>query len=180
MIEEAYKEILAGVGEDLNREGLKDTPKRAARALAYFTKGYQENLSELINGAIFPSENSEMVILKNIEVYSLCEHHLLPFFGKCHIGYIPNGKVIGVSKLARIVEHFARRLQIQENLTKQIADCVLETIDAKGVGVVIDAQHFCMMMRGVEKQNSSMTTSVLLDQFRVNETRNEFLNLIKL
>ncbi len=174
-----YTELLKSIGEDPSREGLKDTPKRAARALAFLTKGYNENITDIINGAIFQSDNSEMVILKDIELYSMCEHHILPFVGKCHIGYIPNGKVLGISKLARIADHFARRLQIQENLTKQIADCLLDTINAKGVGVVIEAKHFCMMMRGVEKQNSVMTTSMMLGQFRESDkTRAEFLSLI--
>lgn len=172
--------ILEQLGEDPNREGLRDTPKRASQALQFLTKGYHEDLDVIINDAIFTSDNSEMVILKNIELYSLCEHHMLPFVGRCHIGYIPDGKVIGVSKLARIVDHFARRFQIQENLTKQIADCILTKVGAKGVGVVIEAQHFCMMMRGVEKQNSTMITSMMLAQFRESEkTRMEFLSLIK-
>ncbi len=171
--------ILEQLGEDPNREGLRDTPKRASQALQFLTKGYHEDLDVIINDAIFTSDNSEMVILKNIELYSLCEHHMLPFVGRCHIGYIPDGKVIGVSKLARIVDHFARRFQIQENLTKQIADCILTKVGAKGVGVVIEAQHFCMMMRGVEKQNSSMTTSSMLGLFREKQaTRSEFLSLI--
>lgn len=179
-MEQQVTDILKNVGEDPTREGLRDTPKRASQAMQFLTKGYHEDIDEIINGAVFESENSEMVILKNIELYSLCEHHMLPFFGKCHIGYIPDGKVIGISKLARIVEHFARRLQIQENLTQQIANCVIEKIGAQGVGVVIEAKHFCMMMRGVEKQNSEMLTSVMLGQFRESDkTRAEFLSLIK-
>lgn len=179
-IKELIKTILEHIGEDPEREGLRDTPKRASQALEFLTKGYQEDIDKIINSAVFESENSEMVILKNIELYSLCEHHVLPFFGKCHIGYIPDGKVIGISKLARIVDHFARRLQIQENLTQQIANCIIDKVGAKGVGVVIQAKHFCMMMRGVEKQNSEMLTSVMLGQFRDSEkTRAEFLSLIK-
>jgi GTP cyclohydrolase I len=179
-MEQHLTSILQELGEDPNREGLRDTPKRASRALKFLTKGYHENLDDIINNATFTSENSEMVILKNIELYSLCEHHMLPFVGKCHIGYIPDGKVIGISKLARIVDHFARRLQIQENLTQQIANALMSKINAKGVGVVIEAQHFCMMMRGVEKQNSIMTTSMMLGQFRSSDkTRSEFLSLIK-
>jgi len=171
--------IIESLGENPTRPGLVDTPQRAAKALETFTQGYQQDLTALINGALFETEMDEMVIVKNIELYSLCEHHLLPFFGKCHIAYLPNGKVLGLSKIARIVDLFAKRLQIQENLTQQIAQCIADVTDAKGVGVVIEAQHFCMMMRGVQKQNSSMTTSMMLGMFRSNaRTRNEFLTLI--
>lgn len=179
-LETHYKNILNEIGEDPTREGLRDTPARAAKAIKELTRGYTDDLNIIINDAVYESENDEMVILKNIELYSLCEHHLLPFVGKCHIGYLPNKKVIGVSKMARIVDHFARRLQIQENLTKQIADCLIEATGARGVGVIIEAQHFCMMMRGVEKQNSVMLTSMMLGTFRSNEkTRSEFLTLVK-
>jgi GTP cyclohydrolase IA len=179
-MEQHYSEIIKHVGEDLTRDGLVKTPARAAEAMRCLTKGYQQNLADIVNGAVFPSDNSEMVIVKNIELYSLCEHHLLPFIGKCHAAYLPKGKVIGVSKIARIVDLFAKRLQIQENLTKEIAEALLEATDGAGAGVIIEAQHLCMMMRGVEKQNSVMTTSVMLGTFRTNpSTRAEFLNLIK-
>lgn len=175
-----YKQILKDLGEDINREGLRDTPQRAANALRYLTKGYQEDLNQIINDALFQSDMNEMVIVKNIEMYSMCEHHLLPFLGKCHIGYLPNGQVIGLSKIARIVDYFARRLQIQERLTSEIANCLSEITGARGVAVVMEAQHLCMMMRGVEKQNSVMTTSVMLGEMRDNpSSRVEFLNLIK-
>lgn len=176
---EAYKTIIESTGEDVTREGLLKTPERAAKALQYLTRGYDEDLNELINGAVFNSEMSEMVLVKDIELYSLCEHHLLPFIGKCHIGYLPNGKIIGLSKLARIADHFARRLQVQEQLTQQIAQAVQAITNAKGVGVIIEAQHMCMMMRGVEKQHSQMKTSVLLGLMKSNpSTRMEFLHLI--
>lgn len=175
-----YREILKGLGEDPEREGLLDTPKRAAKAMQYLCHGYEQNLEEIVNGALFASDNDEMVILKDIELYSLCEHHLLPFIGKAHVAYIPTGRVLGLSKLARIVDMFARRLQIQENLTRQIADAIQDVTQAAGVAVVIEAKHMCMMMRGVEKQNSSMITSVMLGEFRENAaTRSEFLSLIK-
>ncbi len=174
-----YKAILDALGEDSSREGLMDTPARAAKAMQFLTKGYQQHLQDVVNGAIFESDNDQMVIVKDIELYSLCEHHLLPFIGKCHIAYLPNGKVLGLSKFARIVDMFARRLQIQENLTRQIAEAVLQTTEAKGVAVIIEAKHMCMMMRGVEKQNSSMNTSVMLGAFRESQaTRNEFLALM--
>lgn len=174
------KDLIRHCGDDPEREGLNKTPQRFLKAMQYLTHGYQQNLNEIINEAIFSSDMSQMVIVKDIELYSLCEHHLLPFIGKCHIGYFPNGKVLGLSKIARIVDMFARRLQIQENLTDQIAQCLLNVVDAKGVGVVIEAQHMCMMMRGVQKQNSSMTTSTMLGMFRDNErSRREFLTLIK-
>lgn len=178
-MEKEFASIIEQLGEDITREGLVDTPKRAAKAMKFLTRGYDQNLEEVINGAMFPTENSEMVIVKDIELYSMCEHHMLPFIGKCHVGYIPQGQVIGLSKIARIVDMFARRLQIQENMTKQIADAIMEATGADGVGVVIEAQHMCMMMRGVEKQNSSMKTSMMLGSFRKSQsTRGEFLSLI--
>jgi len=178
-MEQAFAKIIAAIGEDLDRPGLADTPKRAAKAFQFLNNGYTKNLDEVINGALFPSDNEEMVIVKDIELYSLCEHHLLPFIGKCHVAYLPSGKVLGLSKVARIVDMFARRLQIQENMTKQIADTIMEVTDAKGVGVVIEAQHMCMMMRGVQKQNANMKTSVLLGRMREDaRTRSEFLTLI--
>ena len=179
-MEEYFKNLIEKIGEDTKRDGLIKTPQRAAKAFEYLTKGYSENIEKIINGAIFESDNDEMIIVKDIEMYSLCEHHLLPFFGRCHVGYLPDGKVIGLSKIARIVDVFARRLQIQENLTKQIAETIMECTNAKGVGVIVEAQHLCTMMRGVEKQNSSMKTSCMLGLFRSNSsTRAEFLSLIK-
>jgi GTP cyclohydrolase I len=179
MMKDLYKKILQGLGEDIHREGLQDTPARAAEAMQYLTKGYQDSLDDIINGALFDSEMSEMVIVKDIELYSMCEHHLLPFLGKCHVGYLPDGKVLGLSKIARIMDYFARRLQIQERLTSEIATCIESITGARGVAVVIEAQHLCMMMRGVEKQNSVMTTSVMLGDMRTNpSSRMEFLNLI--
>lgn len=179
-MQQSFKSILVEIGEDVNREGLLDTPERAANAFRYLTKGYHENLDDIINGALFESDMSEMVIVKQIEMYSMCEHHLLPFLGKCHIGYLPNGKVLGLSKIARIVDYFARRLQIQERLTSEIAYSIERITGARGVAVVMEAQHLCMMMRGVEKQNSVMTTSVMLGAMRDNpSSRMEFLNLIK-
>lgn len=179
-MEELYKQIISEIGENVEREGLKDTPKRAAKAMSFLTSGYTRTLDDVVNNAIFSSDADDMVIVKNIELYSMCEHHLLPFIGQCHVAYLPNGKVLGLSKIARIVDMFARRLQIQEQLTTQIAESVLEVTGAKGVAVVVEAKHLCMMMRGVEKQNSQMTTSAMLGQFRKNaETRAEFLNLLK-
>lgn len=173
-----FQQLLKDIGEDPNREGLLDTPERAENAMKYLTKGYRESLDDIINGALFESEMSEMVIVKNIEMYSLCEHHLLPFYGKCHVGYLPNGSVIGLSKIARIVDFYARRLQIQERLTSEIANCIKDITGARGVAVIIEARHLCMMMRGVEKQNSIMTTSVMLGEMRDNpSSRMEFLNL---
>ncbi|HUT41362.1 MAG TPA: GTP cyclohydrolase I FolE [Gammaproteobacteria bacterium] len=178
-LENFYEEIIKGVGEDPGREGLLKTPERAARAMEYITRGYGQSLDEVVNNAIFESDNDQMILVKDIEMYSLCEHHLLPFIGKCHVAYIPTGKVIGLSKIARIVDMYARRLQIQENLTKQIADSLMQTIQPSGVGVIIEAQHLCMMMRGVEKQNSKMTTSMMLGSFRHHDrTRSEFLRLV--
>ena len=178
-IEPLVRQLLAELGEDPEREGLKDTPRRVAKALAFLTHGYRANLAEVINKALFTQDTSSMVIVKDIEVYSMCEHHMLPFFGRCHIGYIPDGKVFGVSKLARIVDMYARRLQLQERLTEQISKVVMDEIGAKGVGVMIEARHLCMMMRGVEKQNSTMVTSSVLGVFRDHlATREEFLTLI--
>lgn len=178
-MEELFRGIIEGIGEDITREGLVDTPKRASKAFEYLTRGYNQTLEGVVNGAIFETESNDMVILKDIEIYSLCEHHILPFFGKCHIGYIPKKTIVGVSKLARIADMFARRLQIQERLTKEIAQSLMDLLDAQGVGVVIEAQHMCAMMRGVEKQNSVMTTSTMLGTFKEKQpTRLEFLNLI--
>lgn len=178
-MQKLYAKIIEQLGEDLNRPGLEGTPARAASAMKFLTKGYRENIEDIVNNALFPSDMSEMVIVQDIELYSLCEHHLLPFLGKCHIGYIPNGKVLGLSKFARIVDYFARRLQIQERLTTEIAQCIAHITGASGVGVIIEAKHLCMMMRGVEKQNSLMKTSVMLGCMRQNsKTRAEFLNLI--
>ena len=178
-IEVLVRQLLVELGEDPEREGLKATPSRVAKALSFLTNGYRANLDQVINKALFTQDTSSMVIVKDIEVYSMCEHHMLPFFGRCHIGYIPNGKVFGVSKLARLVDMYARRLQLQERLTEQISQVVMEEIDAKGVGVMIEARHLCMMMRGVEKQNSEMVTSSVLGTFRESQaTREEFLSLI--
>ena len=165
-MQEYFKKIIEKLGEDPNREGLRDTPKRAAKAMEFLTQGYQQSADKIVNGALFQSDNDEMIIVKNIELYSLCEHHLLPFIGKCHVAYMPNGKIIGLSKVARLVDMHARRLQVQENLTKEIAKTMFDITNAKGVGVIIEAQHLCMMMRGVEKQNSVMTTSVMLGSLR--------------
>ncbi len=179
MIEQYFHKVFEHIGEDPKREGLVKTPLRVARAFEFMTQGYKKNVNDIVNGAIFTSDNDEMVIIKDIEMYSLCEHHFLPFFGKAHVGYIPKGKIIGLSKIARIVDMYARRLQVQENLTKQIAQTLMDATGARGVGVVIEAQHLCMMMRGVEKQNSIMKTSCLLGSFRKEEaTRKEFLALI--
>ena len=179
-ISEHLKAILSQIGEDPEREGLVKTPERFAKALEVLTQGYHQNPDDIVGEAIFTEECNHMVIVRDIEVYSLCEHHLLPFYGRCHIGYIPKGKVYGVSKLARIVDCFARRLQLQERLTQQIASYVKDKIDAEGVGVVMECHHLCMMMRGVQKQNSLMVTSAVLGSFRRSEaTRNEFLDLLK-
>jgi GTP cyclohydrolase I len=178
-IQSLVKELLAELGEDPGREGLIDTPKRVAAALAYLTSGYQADVDKLINQACFAQETTSMVVVKDIELYSLCEHHLLPFYGRCHIGYIPRGRVFGISKLARLVDMFSRRLQVQERLTEQIAYAIKDSINADGVGVMIEARHLCMMMRGVEKQNSSFVTSAVLGVFRTNPaTREEFLSII--
>ena len=178
-MEEHYRSILEMIGEDTSRGGLLDTPARAAKAMSFLTRGYGETLAQVVNNALFDSETSEMILVQDIELYSMCEHHMLPFIGKCHVAYVPTGKVLGLSKVARIVDMYARRLQIQENLTKQIAEAIQEVTEASGVGVIIEAQHMCMMMRGVEKQNSKMKTSVMLGSFRDNQsTRMEFLSLI--
>ena len=178
-MEKAYRKIIEACGEDLDRPGLVDTPKRAAKAMQFLTRGYQQDLDTVINNALFPSDSREMVIVKDIELYSMCEHHLLPFIGKAHVAYIPNGKVLGLSKIARIVDMFARRMQIQEQLTTEIAETIRTVTGAEGVGVIIEAKHMCMMMRGVEKQNSSMTTSSMRGRFRSDiNTRNEFLTLL--
>jgi GTP cyclohydrolase I len=175
----SYRTLLEQVGENPDRDGLIDTPLRAAKALEFLTQGYGMDVDAVINGAMFESENDEMVIVKDIELYSMCEHHMLPFIGKCHVAYLPQGKVIGLSKIARIVDMFARRLQIQENLTNQIATTIVEQTGASGAAVIIEAKHMCMMMRGVEKQNSTMTTSCMLGSFRKSQTtRAEFLSLI--
>ncbi|MCR8914419.1 GTP cyclohydrolase I FolE [Marinobacter panjinensis] len=175
-----FQQIIAGLGEDPGREGLQNTPLRAAKAMQFLTQGYRQSLADLVNDAVFESAMDEMVVVQDIELYSMCEHHMLPFIGKCHIAYLPQGKVLGLSKFARIVDMYARRLQIQENLTREIAEAVEMVTGAKGVAVVIEAQHMCMMMRGVEKQNSRMKTSMMLGQFRKSQaTRTEFLTLIR-
>ena len=176
---EIVREILGRLGEDTTRDGLVATPTRVEKSLAFLTKGYNENPSEILRGALFDEDYDEMVIVKDIEIFSLCEHHMLPFFGKVHVAYVPNGKVIGLSKIPRLVEVFARRLQIQERLTRQIADAIQEAIAPQGVGVVIEARHLCMMMRGIEKQHSSTVTSAMLGCFRKKETRLEFLSLVR-
>jgi GTP cyclohydrolase IA len=179
-IAKAYRQLLDGIGEDVDREGLRRTPERAARAFEFLTQGYRQDLEEIINDAVFASTASEIILVKDIELYSLCEHHLLPFIGRAHVAYIPNGKVIGLSKAARIVDVFARRLQIQENLTTQIAESLMNCLEPSGVAVVVEAKHLCMMMRGVEKQNSIMKTSCLLGTFKDDaRTRSEFLSLLK-
>ena len=178
-MEALIRQLLLELGEDPQREGLLNTPRRVAKAFSFLTQGYRADLDEVINNALFTQDTSSMVIVKDIEVYSMCEHHMLPFFGRCHIGYIPDGKVFGVSKLARIVDMYARRLQLQERLTEQISRVVMDEIGAKGVGVMIEARHLCMMMRGVEKQNSTMVTSSVLGVFREHlATREEFLTLV--
>jgi len=178
-VEYLVRELLSELGEDPDREGLLATPKRVAEAYKFLLKGYTIDVDDIISDAIFTQDTNNMIVVRDIEVYSLCEHHMLPFFGRCHVGYISRGKVLGVSKVARIVDCFARRLQIQERLTQQIARAIKESVDAEGVGVVIEAQHLCMMMRGVEKQNSLMTTSSVLGSMHDSvATRNEFLTLI--
>ncbi|SEQ91293.1 GTP cyclohydrolase I [Solimonas aquatica] len=179
-MEEHFRAIIEAIGEDPQRNGLLRTPHRAAKAMGFLTHGYRQDLGEIVNGAIFESSNDEMVLVRNIELYSLCEHHLLPFIGKAHVAYLPAGRVIGLSKIPRIVDMYARRLQIQENLTQQIGNCIAEVTGANGVAVVIEAQHLCAMMRGVQKQNSSMVTSMMLGRFREDaRTREEFLSLVR-
>ena len=178
-MKDQYLKIIESTGEDTQRPGLLDTPERAAKAFKYLTSGYDMDVNKVINDALFPSDSEEMVIVKDIELFSLCEHHLLPFIGKCHVAYIPNGKVLGLSKVARVVDMYARRLQIQEALAQQIASTIQEATEARGVGVIVEAKHMCMMMRGVEKQNSSMKTSAMLGTFRSHQaTRTEFLTLL--
>lgn len=179
-MESHWLKIIEGVGEDPERPGLKDTPKRAAKAFQFLTRGYQQDLATVVNDALFPTDSSEMVLVQDIEMYSLCEHHLLPFIGRCHVAYLPKGKVLGLSKVARIVDMYARRLQIQEQLTLQIAESIMDVTEAAGVGVIIEAEHMCMMMRGVEKQNSITKTSAMLGSFREDaRTREEFLSLLQ-
>ena len=178
-MEKAYLEIIKQIGEDPDRAGLIETPRRAANAMTFLMQGYAADVDQIINNALFPSDTDEMVIVKDIELYSMCEHHLLPFIGKCHVAYIPKGKVLGLSKIARLVDIYARRLQIQENLTNEIANTIIDKTGAAGAAVIIEAQHMCMMMRGVEKRNSVMTTSCMLGAFRNSQsTRNEFLSLL--
>jgi len=177
-MQDEIRKIISELGEDPNREGLKDTPKRFEKALKFLTKGYQEKIEDIIGTGIFDEDHKEMVIVKDIELYSLCEHHMLPFVGKAHIGYIPNGKIVGLSKIAKIVDMFARRLQVQERLTSEIADAMVESLKPIGVGVIIEAQHLCMMMRGVEKQSSKTVTSSMRGSFMNDQkTREEFLKL---
>ncbi len=179
-MQEEIRKILVELGEDPDREGLLKTPERVERSYKFLTRGYGQTLEEIVHGALFEAESDDMVIVRDIEFYSMCEHHMLPFFGKCHVGYIPKKRIIGVSKIARIVDMFARRFQVQERMTKQIAHAVASILDAEGVGVVVEAQHLCMRMRGVEKQNSIMTTSSMLGSFRRElATRNEFTRLIR-
>ena len=180
ILQRAYREILENIGEDADRDGLQRTPERTAKAMQFLTRGYSEDPAQLLRGALFEVDYDEMVIVKDIEMFSLCEHHLLPFYGKVHVAYLPKGRVIGLSKIPRLVDIFARRLQVQERLTKQIAEAICEAIDPIGVGVVIEARHLCMMMRGVEKQHSATVTSSMLGAFRnEHETREEFLSLIR-
>tara|TARA_R110002050_G_scaffold297384_1_gene458754 strand:- start:193 stop:735 length:543 start_codon:yes stop_codon:yes gene_type:complete len=180
-VEKAFADIIKKIGEDPTRDGLLDTPARAAKAFEFLTEGYRRNVKDVVNDALFESDCNEMVVVSDIELYSLCEHHLLPFIGKCHVAYIPQGKVLGLSKVARIMDLYARRLQIQEGLTTQIANTMMEVTGAEGVGVIIEARHMCMMMRGVEKQNSVMRTSAMLGAFKDNQaTRTEFLSLINM
>jgi GTP cyclohydrolase I len=173
-----YRDILSALGEDINREGLQKTPERVAKAMHFITQGYQLDALEILRGALFHENHNQMVIVKDIELYSLCEHHMLPFYGRAHIAYIPNGKIVGLSKLARVVDVYARRLQVQERLTIQVRDCIQEALQPLGVAVVIEAKHLCMMMRGVTKQNSVTTTSAFTGEFEKQSTRNEFINLI--
>lgn len=177
---DTYRDLIVAIEEDPTREGLQKTPMRAAKALQFLTQGYNTDLDSIVRGALFTSNNSEMVLVQDIELFSLCEHHLLPIIGKCHVAYIPNGKIIGLSKIPRIVDMFARRLQVQENLTTQIAECVMKVTGALGVGVVVEAEHLCMIARGVEKKNVTVKTSSMLGVFRKSAvTRNEFLSLLQ-
>jgi GTP cyclohydrolase I len=177
-LSKVYKTVLTDIGEDVNREGLEKTPERVAKALQYLTHGYDLDPSQILKSAMFSEDHDQMVIVKDIEVYSMCEHHMLPFFGKAHVAYIPNGKIVGLSKIPRIVDAFARRLQVQERLTDQIKDCIEETLKPQGVAVVIEAQHMCMQMRGIQKQNSLTTTSAFTGAFENDKTRKEFISLI--
>ena len=174
-----YEDIIHLLGEDKDRQGLLKTPERASKAMKFLTEGYEMDPKQILQSAMFDEDYNEMVIVKNIELYSLCEHHLLPFFGKAHIAYIPNGRIVGLSKLPRVVDVFSRRFQVQERLTEQILDCINDTLNPKGVAVVIEASHMCMMMRGVQKQNSTTTTSGFRGAFKETDTRNEFLNLVQ-
>jgi GTP cyclohydrolase I len=179
-IEQQFRTLIEAIGEDPDREGLQKTPHRAAEAFRYFTKGYQQDVATVLNKAIFEEEYDDMVIVKDIEFYSLCEHHLVPFFGKCHVGYLPDGRIVGLSKIARLVEMFSRRLQVQERLTHEIAHALEDAIQPRGVAVVMEARHLCMMMRGVEKQGSQMVTSAVLGAFRERDrTREEFMSLLR-
>jgi len=178
VLAENYKTIIHGLGEDVTREGLEKTPERVAKAMQFLTHGYALDPLEILKSALFTEDHSQMIVVKNIEVYSMCEHHMLPFFGKAHIAYIPNGKIVGLSKIPRIVDAYARRMQVQERLTDQIKDCIQEALEPLGVAVVIEAQHMCMQMRGIEKQNSFTTTSSFTGAFEKNKTRKEFISLI--
>ncbi|MBC5841262.1 MAG: GTP cyclohydrolase I FolE [Flavobacteriaceae bacterium] len=178
LLAENYKTIIHGLGEDVTREGLEKTPERVAKAMQFLTHGYALDPLEILKGALFTEDHSQMIVVKNIELYSMCEHHMLPFFGKAHVAYIPNGKIVGLSKIPRIVDAFARRMQVQERLTDQIKDCIQEALEPLGVAVVIEAQHMCMQMRGIEKQNSFTTTSSFTGAFEKNKTRKEFISLI--
>ena len=179
-MQELVRQMLVAIGEDPEREGLLKTPERVEKSMKFLTRGYTQNINDVVNGALFEAESDDMIIVRDIEFFSMCEHHMLPFFGKCHVGYIPQKKILGLSKVARIVDMYARRLQIQERMTKEIATALMEILDAEGVGVVIEAQHLCMQMRGVEKQNSVTTTSSMQGSFRSSlATRNEFTRLIR-
>ena len=180
-LQEITKILLSEIGEDPTREGLINTPERVAKAWDFFSQGYRANVEEIVNGAIFEEDCSEMVVVRDIEFFSMCEHHMIPFFGRCHVGYLPNKKIIGLSKIPRIVDAFSQRLQVQERLTSQIAETLMDVLDPIGVGVVMEGRHLCMQMRGVEKQNSFATTSSMLGQFRESpETRSEFLSIIRM
>ena len=178
LVKHNFKEILEALGEDITRDGLARTPERVAKSLHFMTQGYQLDALQILKSAVFDEHHSEMVIVKDIELYSLCEHHMLPFYGRAHIAYIPNGKIVGLSKLARVVDVYSRRLQVQERLTTQVRDCIQEALQPLGVAVVIEAKHLCMMMRGVQKQNSVTTTSAFTGEFENHSTRSEFINLI--